>query len=157
MYKREKRCTFATIMKINTDFIEDEIYGDRLLVSIHADQRELSSNIRAARAILHSFPDVYIIINPHNLELGHKNPEYTIDSRLGDRKGIMSEKGVTAATVFQPIIEVVPVNINKQGGFSAAKIGCFLDTSKLLRSYLMLGAIFLLPKELYKKSQLIVK
>ena len=30
------------------------------------------------------------------MELGHKNPEYTIDSRLGDRKGIMSEKGVTA-------------------------------------------------------------
>lgn len=26
----------------------------------------------------------------------HKNPEYTIDSHLGDRKGIMSEKGVTA-------------------------------------------------------------
>ena len=29
----------------------------------------------------------YIIINAHNIELGHKNPEYTIDSRLGDRKG----------------------------------------------------------------------
>ena len=31
-----------------------------------------------------------------SIELGRKNPEYTIDSRLGDRKGIMSEKGVTA-------------------------------------------------------------
>lgn len=49
-----------------------------------------------ARAILHSFPDVYIIINTHTIELGHKNPEYTINSRLGDRKGIMSEKGITA-------------------------------------------------------------
>ena len=83
-------------MNLNIDFLEDEIYGDRLLVSVRADQRELSSNLRAARAILHSFPDVYIIINPHNIELGHKNPEYTIDSHLGDRKGIMSEKGITA-------------------------------------------------------------
>ena len=83
-------------MNLNSDFIVDDIYGDRLLVSVRADQRELSSNLRAARAILHSFPDVYIIINPHNIELGHKNPEYTIDSYLGDRKGIMSEKGITA-------------------------------------------------------------
>ena len=83
-------------MNLNTDFLEDEIYGDRLLVSVRADQRELSSNFRAARAILHSFPDVYIVINPHSLELGHKNPEYIIDSKLGDRKGIMSEKGITA-------------------------------------------------------------
>ena len=87
---------YLCTMNSNIDFIEDDIYGDRLLVSVHADRRELSSNLRAARAILHSFPDVYIIINPHNIELGHKNPEYTIDSRLGDRKGIMSEKGITA-------------------------------------------------------------
>ena len=46
--------------------------------------------IRAARAILNSFPDVYIVINAHYLELRHKNPEYIIDGRLGDRKGIMS-------------------------------------------------------------------
>ena len=78
------------------EFIPDDIYGERLLISTRADKRELSSNIRAARAILHSFPDVYIIINTHTIELGHKNPEYTINSRLGDRKGIMSEKGITA-------------------------------------------------------------
>ena len=29
------------------------MFGERLLVSVNADQRELSSNIRAARAILH--------------------------------------------------------------------------------------------------------
>jgi hypothetical protein len=78
------------------DFIEDEIYGNRLLISKTADSRELRSNIRAARAILHSFPDVYITINPHTISFGHKNPEYIIDKQLGDRKGIMSEKGVTA-------------------------------------------------------------
>ncbi|SFW39138.1 hypothetical protein SAMN02910409_2001 [Prevotellaceae bacterium HUN156] len=80
----------------NKDFLLDKIYGERLLISIHADQRELASNIRAARAILHSYPDTFIRINAHTIELGHKNPEYTIDCRLGDRKGIMSEKGITA-------------------------------------------------------------
>ena len=88
--------SYLCIMLENKDFTQDEIYGERLLISKQADQRELTSNIRAARAILHSFPDTYIIINAHTIELGRKNPEYTIDSRLGDRKGIMSEKGVTA-------------------------------------------------------------
>ncbi len=30
------------------------------------------------------------------MSFGHKNPEYIIDGQLGDRKGIMGEKGVTA-------------------------------------------------------------
>ena len=84
------------IMKQALDFIEDDIYGDRLLISTMADSRELQSNLRAARAILHSFPDVFITINPHTMSFGQKNPEYIIDKQLGDRKGIMSEKGVTA-------------------------------------------------------------
>ena len=83
-------------MNAPTDYIEDELYGQRLLISVNADQRELLSNIRAARAILHSFADVTIIINAHTMSFGHKNPEYTIDGQLGDRKGIMGEKGVTA-------------------------------------------------------------
>ena len=78
------------------DYIEDEVYGQRLLISTKADQRELRSNIRAARAILYSFANLTIIINAHTMSFGHKNPEYTIDGQLGDRKGIMSEKGVTA-------------------------------------------------------------
>lgn len=78
------------------ELIEDEVFGTRLLISTHADAGELSSNIRAARAILSSFPEITIIINPHRLIFGHKNPEYTISGQLGDRKGIMSEKGVTA-------------------------------------------------------------
>ena len=83
-------------MITQTDYIEDELYGQRLLISVHADQRDLNGNIRAARAILHSFADVTIIINAHTMSFGHKNPEYTIDGQLGDRKGIMSEKGITA-------------------------------------------------------------
>ena len=83
-------------MEQNREFIQDEIYGERLLISISADTRELHSNIRAARAILHSYSDVTITINAHTMSFGHKNPEYTIDGQLGDRKGIMGEKGVTA-------------------------------------------------------------
>ena len=83
-------------MITQTDYIEDEFYGQRLLISVHADQRDLNGNIRAARAILHSFADVTIIINAHTMSFGHKNPEYTIDGQLGDRKGIMGERGITA-------------------------------------------------------------
>jgi hypothetical protein len=64
-------------MNQTIDFVEDEIYGERLLISVRADQRELKSNIRAAYAILHSFPDVYIIINPHTISFERKNPEYS--------------------------------------------------------------------------------
>ena len=78
------------------DYIEDAVYGQRLLINVNADQRELYSNVRAAHAILHSYSDVSIIINAHTMSFGHKNPEYTIDGQLGDRKGIMGEKGVTA-------------------------------------------------------------
>ena len=83
-------------MITQTDYIEDELYGQRLLISVHADQRDLNGNIRAARAILHSFADVTIIINAHTMSFGHKNPEYTIEGQLGDRKGIMGERGITA-------------------------------------------------------------
>ena len=71
------------IMQTPTDYIEDEVYGQRLLISVNADPRELQSNIRAARAILHSFAEVSIIINAHTMSFGHKNPEYTIDGQLG--------------------------------------------------------------------------
>ena len=95
--KEGRRLVFCnSIMITSTDYIEDKVYGQRLLISVNADQRELHSNIRAARAILHSFADTTIIINAHTMSFGHKNPEYTINGQLGDRKGIMGEKGVTA-------------------------------------------------------------
>ena len=77
-------------------YVEDLVFGNRLLISEQADTGELASNIRAARAILSSFPELTIIINPHRLVFGLKNPEYTINNELGDRKGIMGEKGITA-------------------------------------------------------------
>ena len=59
-------------MTVPTDYIEDEVFGQRLLISVNADKRELRSNIRAARAILHSFSDVTIIINAHTFSFGIK-------------------------------------------------------------------------------------
>ena len=81
---------------METEYLLDEVFGERLLISKKADNRELSSNIRAARAILDSFCEVWIRINHHTYEFGHKNPEYTICEELDDRKGVMSERGITA-------------------------------------------------------------
>ena len=74
----------------------DEVFGERLLISVNADNNELCSNIRAARSILSSYSDVWIVINSHRYAFGHKNPEYSICNELGDRKGVLSEKGITA-------------------------------------------------------------
>ena len=74
----------------------DEEFGERLLISVKADKSELDSNIRAARAILCSYYEVSIRINSNTYAFGHKNPEYTICEELGDRKGVMSERGITA-------------------------------------------------------------
>ena len=78
-------------MEQELEFIPGDIYGERLLISIRADTTELNDNIRVARVLLHSFVDMYIRINEHLLIIGHKNPEYTINGKLGDRKGVKSE------------------------------------------------------------------
>ena len=85
------------IMISSTDYIEDEVYGQRLLISKMADQTELADNIRVARVLLNSFEDMYIRINEHLIIIGHKNPEYTINGKLGDRKGVESENGIKSA------------------------------------------------------------
>ena len=79
------------------DFRVDEVYGERLLISKQADQSELDENIRVARVLLGCFDDMSIRINEHLLVLGHKNPEYTINEKLGDRKGVESENGIKSA------------------------------------------------------------
>ena len=68
-----------------------------MLISVHADLIELKDNIRVARVLLRCFEDMYIRINEHLLVIGHKNPEYTINGKLGDRKGVESENGIKAA------------------------------------------------------------
>jgi len=81
----------------DNDFLIDEIFGERLLISTRADQTELFDNLRVARVLLQNFEDMYIRINEHLLTIGHKNPEYTINGKLGDRKGIESENGIKSA------------------------------------------------------------
>ena len=79
------------------DFIIDDIFGERLLIHKQADQSELNENIRVARVLLNCFVDMNIRINEHLLVFGHKNPEYTINEKLGDRKGVESENGIKSA------------------------------------------------------------
>lgn len=85
------------------NYTEDKTYGQRLLISKMADKTEVDENIRAARALAASFKDMRVKINPHLIADEHKNPEYTINGLIADRKGIMSEKGVTAG--FKKAIE----------------------------------------------------
>ena len=40
---------------METEYLLDEVFGERLLISTKADKSELGSNIRAARAILCSY------------------------------------------------------------------------------------------------------
>ena len=69
-------------METNKGFIIDEIYGERLLISIRADQTELKDNVRVARVLLNCFNDMFIIINEHLLTIGHKNPRDQGDRSL---------------------------------------------------------------------------
>lgn len=74
----------------------DKEYGQRLLISNEADMKELDDNVRAAKAILSSFPDEEIQIRRNVFIEGVKNPEYSINKLVADRKGIESENGVSA-------------------------------------------------------------
>ena len=91
--KKSYLCTMISDINYRTD----DIYGERLLISKMADQAELADNIRVARVLLNSFEDMYIRINEHLIIIGHKNPEYTINGKLGDRKGVESENGIKSA------------------------------------------------------------
>ena len=72
----------------------DTEYGERLLVSVQADTKDLDHNIQTARAVLAAFPESSMTIRPHFRD-GRKNPEYTIDGIIADRKGIEGYKGIT--------------------------------------------------------------
>lgn len=85
------------VENMSKDYLIDEIYGERLLISTKADLTELDDNIRVARVLLSCFDDMRILVNEHLLTIGHKNPEYTINGKLGDRKGVESESGIKSA------------------------------------------------------------
>lgn len=75
----------------------DPDYGKRLQTSVWADRTEVEENTRAAKALLASFPKMKVKIREHILEEGRKNPEYTINGKTADRKGIESEDGIASA------------------------------------------------------------
>ena len=77
------------------EYNPDSDYGKRLMVSTKADQTEVIENVRAAKAILGTFPNTNIKIREHVRAYGVKNPEYEIDGLTADRKGVMSEKGIS--------------------------------------------------------------
>ena len=73
---------FVTLqsMKNNDKFTIDETYGERLLISVNADQTELLDNIRVARVLLGCFEDIRRNrktedITPHELCPQHKQSE----------------------------------------------------------------------------------
>lgn len=71
----------------------DNTYGERLKISVQADQTEVEENTRAAHSLLSSFPKMNMQIRKHVYEAGVKNPEYLINDNIADRKGIESPNG----------------------------------------------------------------
>lgn len=88
-------CQMVRNCAIVERFTPDKEYGDRLLVSVCADKTEVEANTRVAKVLLDSFPDMKMRILPHILKDKKPNPEYEINGLVADRKGIMSEKGIS--------------------------------------------------------------
>lgn len=88
-------CQLVRNCAIAERFTPDKEYGDRLLISVCADNSEVEANTTAAKVMLNSFPEMNIKILLHILKAYKKNPEYEINGLIADRKGIMSEKGIS--------------------------------------------------------------
>jgi hypothetical protein len=78
------------------NYTKTEKYGLRLLINRNADATELKENTRCAEVLL-SEPENHIVIKGNSNKIGVKNPEYVINGDIADRKGIVSEKGITSA------------------------------------------------------------
>lgn len=74
----------------------DAQFGERLKISNLADKTEVEENTRAAHALLSSFPNMSVQIRKHVFEDGVKNPEYLINEKVADRKGIESTNGIAS-------------------------------------------------------------
>lgn len=74
----------------------DDKFGERLKISNLADKTEVKENTRAAHALLSSFPNMSVQIRKHVFEDGVKNPEYLINEKVADRKGIESTNGIAS-------------------------------------------------------------
>lgn len=91
-----KNCINKAGEGLRKDYKADPEFGERLLVSNQADKTEVEANTIAAKKLLRAFPDMQITIRPHVVSAnGIKNPEYTINGMIADRKGIQGENGIT--------------------------------------------------------------
>ena len=88
-------CLYLRTCSDPKSYYADSEYGRRLKISSRADLRDLEANIGTARKVLKAFPETEMTIRHHYTD-GRKNPEYTIDGLIADRKGIESYKGITA-------------------------------------------------------------
>ena len=128
----KKDCFNCPFLAKRPGYKPDAVYGYRLLVSNQADQTEVKENVRCAKSLLKSFPDMHVEVRPHVIADNVKNPEYKINGLIGDRKGIESEKGVTSA--FQKAI--------KQGcSVVILDLDMHKDNFKKLRTQKMAGKI----------------
>ena len=87
-------CLFVRTCSDARSFYPDTEQGHRLMISSRADIKDLEQNIITARKVLAAFPDSTMEIRRHYKD-GRKNPEYTIDGIIADRKGIEGYKGIT--------------------------------------------------------------
>lgn len=72
-------------------------YNGRFYISENADKSEIKDNVRCAESLLNSFKNMTLKIRPHVYEHNVKNPEYEINGKIADRKGIEHEEGVCSA------------------------------------------------------------
>lgn len=110
-------------------------FGKRLRISDIADKSELSENIRAACALLKSFPKMEMELRPHIIAENVKNPEYIIDGLVADRKGIMAEQGITAGfkKALKQGCEAVVIDLDMNMGqkpLLTRKLAQFIDGRK---------------------------
>lgn len=128
-------CRFLRSCENDNSYYDDSELGSRLKINKNADKNELKPNRRAAAAILKSFPEANIKIRPHVIEENVKNPEYSINGLIADRKGVESEKGITAG--FKKAIKqgcqavVIDFDMNmKQQLLKTNKAAQYLDGRK---------------------------
>ena len=88
------RCVYSC--QSRGSYTLDAQFGERLKISNLADKTEVEENTRAAHALLSSFPNMSVQIRKHVLEDGVKNPEYLINEKVADRKGIESTNGIAS-------------------------------------------------------------
>jgi len=87
-------CAMLKTCRDDNAYYPDSETGKRLMISSRADLADLEKNITTARQVLSVFRDSTMTIR-HHFSDGRKNPEYTIDGLIADRKGIKGSTGIT--------------------------------------------------------------